>query len=106
MAFGRLPAVTSDGLRSVRIMANVELLDEISIALNHGSEGIGLFRTEYLFLGRPNLPTEDEQFEVYRSVVVQNAPNSVTIRTLDTGADKFSPNLNIMGAFVFLNSFV
>ena len=95
LAFGRLPAVTRDGGTSVRITANVELVDEIAIAVEHGSEGIGLFRTEYLFLGRNDLPSEEEQFEAYRYVLVNTAPNPVTIRTLDVGGDKIATSLNI-----------
>jgi phosphotransferase system enzyme I (PtsI) len=95
MTFGSLPAVTSDGARSVRILANIELMDEIPLARDHGAEGIGLFRTEYLFLGRRDLPSEEEQFEAYRRALQINAPDPVTIRTLDAGADKFAPNLNL-----------
>jgi phosphoenolpyruvate-protein phosphotransferase (PTS system enzyme I) len=95
MAFGRLPAVTRDGSRSVRITANIELVDEIEIAKIHGAEGIGLFRTEYLFLGRPDLPSEEEQFEVYSQVLKHNSPNPVTIRTLDIGGDKIAISLNL-----------
>jgi phosphotransferase system enzyme I (PtsI) len=95
MAYGRLPAVTRDGSRSVRIMANIELVDEIEIAMNHGCEGIGLFRTEYLFLGRDDLPSEEEQFEAYRRVLSVNAPHAVTIRTLDVGGDKIASHLTL-----------
>jgi phosphotransferase system enzyme I (PtsI) len=95
MAYGRLPAVTMDGKCSVRISANIELADEVEIALNHGSEGIGLFRTEYLFLGRPDLPSEEEQFDAYRRVLTANAPNPVTIRTLDIGGDKLAASLKL-----------
>ncbi len=93
MAYGRLPAVTSDGSRSVRVTANIELTDEVEIAINHGCEGIGLFRTEYLFMGRATLPSEEEQYETYRMVLRNNAPNPVTIRTLDVGGDKLAANL-------------
>lgn len=95
MAFGLLPAVTSDGNRSIRITANIELIDEISLAVNHGAEGVGLFRTEYLFLGRSDLPSEDEQYEIYKRIVEANAPNPVTIRTLDIGGDKLSAQLKV-----------
>lgn len=95
MAFGRLPAVTRDGNRSIRITANIELVDEMDIALNHGCEGIGLFRTEYLFLGRSDLPSEQEQYEAYRRVLEYNRPNPVTIRTLDVGGDKIATSLNL-----------
>jgi phosphotransferase system enzyme I (PtsI) len=94
LAFGRLPAVTRDGGTSVKITANVEFVDEIAIAIQHGSEGIGLFRTEYLFLGRNDLPSEEEQFEAYRYVLVNTAPNPVTIRTLDVGGDKIATSFN------------
>jgi len=95
MAYGRLPAVTRDGSRSVRITANIELVDEMDIAVNHGCEGIGLFRTEYLFLGRGDLPSEEEQFDAYSRVLKHNAPNPVTIRTLDVGGDKIASQLNV-----------
>ncbi len=95
MAFGLLPAVTSDGNRSVRITANIELVDEITLAVNHGAEGVGLFRTEYLFLGRSDLPSEEEQYLIYKRIVEANAPNPVTIRTLDVGGDKLSAQLRV-----------
>ncbi|MDQ7781606.1 MAG: phosphoenolpyruvate--protein phosphotransferase [Desulfomonilaceae bacterium] len=95
LAFGKLPAVTSDGVRTMRITANIELLDEVEIAISHGSEGIGLFRTEYLFLGRRTAPDEEEQYEAYRHVLARHDPNPVTIRTLDVGGDKISYNLNL-----------
>jgi len=95
ITFGRLPAVTRDGSHPVRISANIEFVDEIEMAVNHGSEGIGLYRTEYLFMGRRDLPSEDEQYEAYRQVIAYNAPNPVTIRTLDAGADKIATSLNL-----------
>jgi phosphotransferase system enzyme I (PtsI) len=93
LAYGRLPAVTRDGSRSLRISANIELVDELELARNYGSEGIGLFRTEYLFMGRPDLPSEEEQFEAYKHVVEYHSPNPVTIRTLDIGGDKIAVSL-------------
>jgi phosphotransferase system enzyme I (PtsI) len=95
LAYGRLPAVTSDGGREIRILANIELVDEVDIAIAHGCEGIGLFRTEYLFLGREDLPSEEEQFEAYKAVVALNKPYPVTIRTLDIGGDKIASSLNL-----------
>jgi phosphoenolpyruvate-protein phosphotransferase (PTS system enzyme I) len=95
MTYGRLPAVTNEGACSVRILANVELLDELELAKDHGAEGIGLFRTEYLFLGRKDLPSEEEQYEVYRRVLTSAAPLHATIRTLDAGADKIAASLNL-----------
>ncbi|MHA3902767.1 phosphoenolpyruvate--protein phosphotransferase [Castellaniella sp. WN] len=81
------PAVTLDGIQ-IRMEANIELPEEAADALAAGAEGIGLFRSEFLFMGRPDLPDEDEQYEAYASVVRTMAGRPVTIRTLDIGADK------------------
>ncbi|HEX7388422.1 MAG TPA: phosphoenolpyruvate--protein phosphotransferase [Castellaniella sp.] len=81
------PAVTLDGV-CIRMEANIELPEEAADALAAGAEGIGLFRSEFLFMGRPDLPGEDEQYEAYASVVHTMAGKPVTIRTLDVGADK------------------
>jgi phosphotransferase system enzyme I (PtsI) len=85
------PAVTRDG-RKFELGANIEIPNEVSSAKSHGAEGIGLFRTEYLFIARDDLPSEDEQFEAYRCVVSAIAPSPVVIRTLDVGGDKFGPH--------------
>lgn len=81
------PAITMDG-RNIQLQANIELPDDLKAAKKAGCSGIGLFRTEYLFMNRGDVPTEEEQFRAYRSIVrrMQGAP--VTIRTLDLGADK------------------
>lgn len=81
------PAVSFDG-ESIVLLANVELPEDMVVASQVGAEGIGLYRTEYLFMNRDESPDEEEQFEAYRKVVsaVKGAP--VTIRTLDLGADK------------------
>ena len=79
--------VTRDGIR-VKLMANIEFPDEVDIALNNGAEGIGLFRTEFLYISKKVPPNEDEQFELYRSVVEQNRGRPVTFRTIDIGHDK------------------
>lgn len=81
------PAITLDGIR-IRMEANIELPEEASAALAAGAEGIGLFRSEFLFMGRTELPGEEEQYEAYASVVRTMAGRPVTIRTLDIGADK------------------
>jgi len=81
------PAITLDGIR-IRMEANIELPDEAVDALAAGAEGIGLFRSEFLFMGRATLPSEDEQYEAYASVARTMAGRPVTIRTLDIGADK------------------
>ena len=83
-----LPATTTDGCRIV-LAGNIELPEEIPMLLDAGAEGIGLYRTEFLYLGRRDLPDEDEQFKAYAKVVkkIKNAP--VILRTLDIGGDKF-----------------
>ena len=83
-----LKAETLDGFE-VNLAANIELPEEAEAALRYGAEGIGLFRTEFLFLNEETLPDEDQQYEAYRSVAQAMAPNQVVIRTLDVGGDKF-----------------
>ncbi|MER1968115.1 phosphoenolpyruvate--protein phosphotransferase [Castellaniella sp. GW247-6E4] len=81
------PAVTLDGMQ-IRMEANIELPDEAADALAAGAEGVGLFRSEFLFMGRAQLPSENEQYDAYASVASLMAGRPVTIRTLDIGADK------------------
>jgi phosphotransferase system enzyme I (PtsI) len=81
------PSVTLDGI-TIKLEANIELPEEAAAAVAAGADGIGLFRSEFLFMGRPVLPSEDEQYEAYSSVVKAMAGKPVTIRTLDLGADK------------------
>lgn len=78
---------TLDGMKII-LHANIELPDEAELALQNGASGIGLFRSEFLFMGRPDLPTEEEQYLAYSSVVKTMKGLPVTIRTLDIGADK------------------
>lgn len=78
---------TLDGI-SVQLQANIELPNDVPDALKRGAEGVGLFRTEFLFLGRGDMPTEDEQFEAYRKVLKGMEGRPVTIRTFDLGGDK------------------
>ncbi len=80
-----LDAVTLDG-EQIALLANVELPEDVGHALNYGAMGVGLYRTEYLFMNRMHLPTEEEQFQAYAHVV--KSLGRVTIRTLDLGADK------------------
>jgi phosphoenolpyruvate-protein phosphotransferase (PTS system enzyme I) len=82
-----LDCETLDGVR-IGLLANIELPDEVALALSQGAQGIGLFRSEFLFMERGHLPSEDEQFQAYQSVALQMAGRPVTIRTLDLGADK------------------
>jgi phosphotransferase system enzyme I (PtsI) len=86
-ASSRLPSQTLDGTHVV-LLANLEKVEENGYAQDSQAEGVGLFRTEYLYLNSTHLPREDEQFEVYKSVVAAFAPNPVVIRTLDLGGDK------------------
>jgi phosphoenolpyruvate-protein phosphotransferase (PTS system enzyme I) len=82
------PAVTLDG-EPIEMLANIELPEDAAAALDAGAVGVGLFRTEFLFMNRgADLPTEDEQFEAYRAAVIGMAGMPVTIRTVDVGADK------------------
>jgi phosphotransferase system enzyme I (PtsI) len=89
-----LPAETLDGYR-VNILANIELVEEIPSVLDHGAEGIGLYRTEYLYLNRKDLPTEEEHFQAYKKVVESIFPHPAVIRTLDIGGDKFISHLDL-----------
>lgn len=89
-----LPAVTPDGLK-IELWGNIAHPDEASAVLSSGGSGIGLFRTEFLFMNRNTPPSEDEQFEAYRKVLDEMKPHPVVIRTLDAGGDKEIPYLNI-----------
>ncbi|MDL1872051.1 phosphoenolpyruvate--protein phosphotransferase [Deltaproteobacteria bacterium PRO3] len=88
-----LPAETRDGYR-VRLAANMELTEEIHSIKEHGAEGVGLYRTEFLFLNRKQPPTEEEHFENYKKVLKSIYPHYTTIRTLDIGGDKIPTNHN------------
>ena len=89
--YASLPAETLDGVR-VRLQANIELLEEIPSVKLYGAEGVGLYRTEILYLNRKDLPDEEEHFQTYRKLAESIAPAPATIRTLDIGGDKFLPN--------------
>ncbi|MEK6688083.1 MAG: phosphoenolpyruvate--protein phosphotransferase, partial [Gemmatimonadota bacterium] len=83
-----LPCITPDG-RGVAMLANVDLPEEIDIAVRHGAQGVGLLRTEFLLTGRSHLPTEEEQARYFRRVATAFPKGTVTIRTFDLGGDKF-----------------
>jgi len=85
-------AATLDGV-SVELQANIELPEDVAVARENGASGIGLFRSEFLFLNRLDLPDEEEQFEAYRKATVAMDGMPVTIRTYDLGADKPSDEL-------------
>jgi phosphotransferase system enzyme I (PtsI) len=92
--YRQLPAETRDGFR-IKVYANIELVEELPSVLDHGAEGIGLYRTEFLYLNRKDLPTEEEHFAIYKSVVEEISPHPVTIRTLDLGGDKFISQIEL-----------
>jgi phosphotransferase system enzyme I (PtsI) len=88
------PAVTLDG-RTIHLSANIEDQHDVKAVKAHGAEGVGLFRTEFLFINREHPPTEEEQYAVYREVASALKPHSVIIRTLDLGGDKFASHLQL-----------
>jgi phosphotransferase system enzyme I (PtsI) len=83
-----LPAVTRDRVTTL-VLANLELQEEVVLAAKYNADGVGLYRTEFLYLRQPQLPTEEELFQDYKRVVETMYPKVVTIRTLDIGGDKF-----------------
>ena len=89
-----LPAETLDH-HTVVLSANIELPAEVPSVIAHGANGIGLFRTEFLYLNRNDFPTEEEQYEAYRVVGEQLKPNPVIVRTMDLGGDKFLSPLQL-----------
>lgn len=88
------PAKTLDGTR-ITLSANIEHPSDVEMVREYGAEGVGLFRTEYLFIHRDTLPTEEEQYEAYAAVARGLTPNPVLIRTLDLGGDKFLTQLKV-----------
>jgi len=91
-ALVRLPALTRDGT-VIGMLVNLELPRELPAAVEAGAAGIGLLRTEFIFLNRTTLPTEEEQYEVLRDIVEGMAGRPCTLRTLDVGGDKMAPVL-------------
>ncbi|MFD2705218.1 phosphoenolpyruvate--protein phosphotransferase [Salibacterium lacus] len=88
------PSITKDGTR-VELAANIGTPDDLSGVLDNGAEGIGLYRTEFLYMGRNELPDEEEQFEAYKNVLEKMNGGAVVIRTLDIGGDKELPYLDL-----------
>ena len=89
-----LSAATMDG-KQIVLSANVEQIGDLEAVKFHGAEGVGLFRTEYLFINRESLPTEEDQYQVYRQLAAALKPHPVIIRTLDLGGDKFLSHLKL-----------
>ncbi|MGO4540319.1 phosphoenolpyruvate--protein phosphotransferase [Paenibacillus sp. 2TAB19] len=88
------PTLSSDG-KQVELAANIGKLEDIQKAIDNGAEGIGLFRTEFLYMGRNSLPTEEEQFASYKYALEKMSPKPVVIRTLDIGGDKELPYMDL-----------
>jgi phosphotransferase system enzyme I (PtsI) len=89
-----LPARTTDS-RDIELAANLEYADEVDSVLTHGARGIGLLRTEYLYLARPDLPAEEEQYLEYRRIAEAVKPRPVIVRTMDLGGDKSPQSIRI-----------
>ncbi|MBA7531703.1 Phosphoenolpyruvate-protein phosphotransferase [subsurface metagenome] len=89
-----LDAITKEGKR-IEISANIGRTEDAGIALQEGAEGVGLFRTEFLFLDRTTTPTEEEQFRAYKTVLEKFGSKPIIVRTLDIGGDKQIPYLNL-----------
>lgn len=87
-------AVTLDGIR-IELLANIGSAADMDLSLSQGAEGVGLLRTELLFMDRESLPTEEEQFQFYQSVLLRAGGRPVTIRTLDIGGDKPLPYMGL-----------
>jgi phosphotransferase system enzyme I (PtsI) len=86
------PAITRDGV-PIQLLANIEVPEDVPGALDAGAEGIGLYRTELLFLSSPRIPTEEQQYETFRAAVIAAKGRPIVIRTIDLGADKLAPGM-------------
>ena len=89
-----LLCITKDG-RRIELAANIELPDETQSVISHGADGIGLYRTEFLYMNREGLPSEEAQYQAYKKVVHKMAAKPVIIRTFDLGGDKFLSHLDM-----------
>ena len=89
-----LPAITTDE-KKVKLLANIEFVSELKAVNERGAEGVGLYRTEFLYMNRYYLPSEAEHLRVYKNLAEQIAPHPGTIRTLDLGGDKFISQLDV-----------
>ena len=89
-----LEAVTTDGVK-VELMANIGSHMDVDNALTYGAQGVGLFRSEFVFMGREDIPNEEDQFKAYKEAIEKCKGNLCVIRTMDIGGDKPLPYLNI-----------
>lgn len=94
MQYRSLASESIDGFR-MNLLANIEIVDEITSVLEYGAEGIGLFRTEFLYINKHELPTEQELFTIFKTTAEKIGPRPVTIRTLDIGGDKFISHVDV-----------
>ena len=94
LRIARLKAETKDGFK-IRVGANIELLAEMDIVERYGADGVGLYRTEYIYLSRKTLPTEMDHYHIYRKLAENRAVKYTTIRTLDLGGDKFASKIEV-----------
>ncbi|MCX5798680.1 MAG: phosphoenolpyruvate--protein phosphotransferase, partial [Proteobacteria bacterium] len=94
LRIAKLKSETKDGFR-LRVGANIELLEEMDIVERYGAQGIGLYRTEYIYLSRKTLPTEMDHYHIYRKLAENRALEYITIRTLDIGGDKFVSDIEV-----------
>jgi len=92
LSLNELPAETKDG-KLIHLLGNIEVPEEVEALKGHGAEGVGLYRSEFLFLNPGRLPSEQMQYEAYRRVLEAMEGKTVTIRTLDLGGDKIIPDL-------------
>ncbi|MDD2889157.1 MAG: phosphoenolpyruvate--protein phosphotransferase [bacterium] len=96
-----LPAETLDG-NSIDISCNIDVMEEVDLAIQNNSAGVGLLRTEFLYLTSKKIPNENEQYKIYNYIAEKMYPNSVVIRTLDIGGDKLTADLKFTESNPFL----
>jgi phosphotransferase system enzyme I (PtsI) len=94
LRIAKLKAETKDGFK-IKVGANIELLAEMDIVERYGADGIGLYRTEYIYLSRKTLPTEMDHYHIYRKLAENRTVKYTTIRTLDLGGDKFASKIEV-----------
>ena len=94
LRIAKLKSETRDGFR-IKVGANIELLAEMDIVARYGASGIGLYRTEYIYLSRKTLPSEMDHYHIYRKLAENRALKYITIRTLDIGGDKFASTIEV-----------
>jgi phosphotransferase system enzyme I (PtsI) len=94
LRIAKLKAETKDGFK-IRVGANIELLAEMDIVERYGADGVGLYRTEYIYLSRKTLPTEMDHYHIYRKLAENRAVKYTVIRTLDLGGDKFASKIEV-----------